>query len=131
MRAAEERKKKPLNRLQVAGWITIGVGVIALGAGTTLGLVSSASGDNAAERCENDLCLKSAKSDIEQEKDFAIAADVTMGIGAAAIATGAALLIYNAVKGGGKEQPASSAEEVWLRPAILPSGAGAALGGSF
>lgn len=78
--------------------VLAGVGAIGFGLGIGFG-VSSLNKTRAAEDgCSGDLCDAETSADLDQARNRALAADISIGVGAAATVAMAALLIANVVK---------------------------------
>ena len=106
------------------GWITLGSGAGVLLTGLTLSLLANE--DHEAFQSSRDLDDKKSLRDRGQKK--ALAGDVLMGVGAAAVVAGTVLvaLFWD-------EDPASGSVSTSFRfePTVIPGGAALMIGGSY
>lgn len=132
--------RRGLGGAQVAGIATAGVGLVAVGVGAALGVVSQSQEDDARALCIGDVCPSSAESDFDQAKSSATLATALMIGGGVLAATGLSLVIV----GGSKSKPQSAeldtgrgahrrASQVSLRltPVLSPFSGGLAASGTF
>jgi hypothetical protein len=78
---------------RIAGEIAIGAGVLALGAGVYFGVRTMSLWSDANAHCPNDICSQRGEQLTQDARTAARAADVTIGIGVAALGAGALLLL--------------------------------------
>lgn len=127
-RAKGEEEEGP--GLSVPGVLLTGVGLVAVGTGVALDLLAAGRRPDTAMACRasagREICIDSARSDIETSNMLAIAGDVTWIAGAALAGAGIFLLLTH-----GGEAEAGARRAAWIAPAASPKGGGLALGGSF
>jgi serine/threonine-protein kinase len=92
--AAPEAQSEPGAWKRPAGWIVGGAGVVAIGVGTYFGLSATSKSNDAKRQCSPSLCTSpGAVSENDDAKTFATVSDVAIGVGLAAVAVGAYLLV--------------------------------------
>ena len=104
---------------RLAGWITLSAGSVALATGLTLGLL--ASDDHASYKAAKSLSLRQSLRDKAQTR--ALAGDIVMGVGVAAIGASLLLLLQD-------DSPRSE-EQLQVNAAALSDGAVLLLGGTL
>lgn len=117
---------RPLGTKGWAGWIAAGVGVALLGTGAALGAVAM---DKAAQVEEGYKTSKEYADleDIEEAgKSMEAGAIVSLSLGGAALATGAALLVLHYLNKD-TERPAAA----WIAPTVTTGGATVGAGFRF
>ncbi|MEM9494307.1 MAG: tetratricopeptide repeat protein, partial [Myxococcota bacterium] len=106
--AANQRDIEPPTRRPTAGWILAGAGGATLAAGVVFGVIASSARSDADDLCSDvsgsTVCTPDAESSIDRDKSFSLAADISFGVGAAAVAAGVILLL----RGGGAGTSADS-----------------------
>jgi hypothetical protein len=76
------------------GWVVGGAGVLAIGVGAYFGLSAISKSNDAKRQCSPSLCTSpGAVSENDDAKTFATVSDVAIGVGLAAVAVGAYLLV--------------------------------------
>lgn len=97
-----------------ARWVAYGLGaggVLALGAGVVFGLKANDKEGEADRFCGADACWDPRGAELnESARDWALAANVSYGIGVAALAAGA--IVYFTSGGARRESPSASADEL-------------------
>lgn len=115
-----------LHPLQTAGVIAAGGGVLALGTGVVLGLLAQGKDDDAKERCVPS-CLDRDSADLNQDaRGLATAANVSYGIGALALTTGAVLYFTGSRQA--RDEPSTGLR---VSPSLATTSQGLLLEGSF
>jgi hypothetical protein len=124
--AAASARWLGLHPLQTAGVLTAGGGVLALGTGVVLGLLAQGKDDDASERCVPS-CLDRDSAELNEDaRSLATAANISYGIGALALTTGAVLYFAGSRQAG--DEPTSG----WrVSPRLAKSSQGLLLEGSF
>lgn len=121
-----------LSRVKGLSWAVLGLGVVAIGAGTAFGVMTIGA--------ESDFESAKLRSEAEDAKDraesSAMLANIGFGVGAVALTTGVVLAVANMVSGGGEPSGATgSGGEVgtsWtVQPLLTPDGGGLLFGQSF
>lgn len=109
------------------GWVLLGGGVVAIGAGSYFGLQAMSRWDERNELCA-DGCTQKAKDAGDEAQTNATISTVGFGVGLAAVAVGSYLLLSS-----GKEAPPASARNhrVDLVPALGKNVAGLSLRGDW
>jgi tetratricopeptide (TPR) repeat protein len=125
---AEEPEAEGMGGLELAGWVTLGAGGAMLIAAVATGSAALSIDGDLDAACAGGTCSTDRQGDIDRMKALGVATDVLIGVGAAAAATGAALLIYSAF---GQEEATDAAQETALTPIVAPGLAGVALSGRF
>ncbi len=116
---------KPVDRgrtLRMVGWSTVGLGVALAGLAGAFGAMSSKAKGN-VENAEPGTFYSAVSKDMDRAVLFNTLTWVFVGVGAAAVTTGVALLVLG--YGRAKEKP------VTVTPAILRGGAAVSIGGTF
>jgi hypothetical protein len=79
---------------RIAAWVTLGVGAVSLGVGTYFGLHALSKESDSQALCTGDVCRDPSGLDAHTAaQSSALAADVFIGVGIAAVATAAVLII--------------------------------------
>ncbi len=81
------------NTLRLAGYITTGVGVLALGGGVVTGLISQSKEQDALDNCINDICEEIGQDDFDSAASMATIANVLYITGGVLSAAGITLVI--------------------------------------
>lgn len=116
----------PPGRRNALPWIAAGGAVLAIGAGTILGVMALGESDAANEEVAGDEDLyDDARSNAEM---FALFSDVSFGVGVAAAATAIFLLV---VQGADGESTHAATPALHATPVALRGGAGLALTGEL
>jgi tetratricopeptide (TPR) repeat protein len=89
----------------IAGYALLGAGVLGLGLGAVFGAVALGARSDAEAACDSAAgrCLRDAADPIDDDENFALAADVSFAVGAVCALAGGALVIHSFVS-----EPASS-----------------------
>jgi hypothetical protein len=113
--------------LAKGGWALVGGGAAVVIAGVVTGVLAYKKDEILYDACSNGVCPDTAdyRSDIDSMKAMAAVTDVLLFVGGAAVATGAALLIADKVRGKGDEEPVS------VSPVAGPGYGGAVIAGRF
>ena len=115
-----------LHPLQTTGLFVAGGGVLALGTGVVLGLLAKGKDDDASERCVPSCLDRDSAQLNEDARGLATAANVSYGIGALALTTGAVLYFT------GTKQASDEPSTGWrVSPRLAKSSQGLLLEGSF
>lgn len=107
-------------------WVFLGTGAVALGAGTTFGVLANQSASQLSEACRgpnNTLCPESSSSTAEAMRSRALIADVSYATGGALVILGVVTWIVTS----GKESDSSA----HFAPVLTPSTVGGAWSVSF
>jgi hypothetical protein len=115
--------------MRPAGWIAGGAGILALGAGSIFGVAAITKSADARSRCSPASCTDAgAVAENDDAKTAATIADVAIGVGIAAVAAGAYLLLAAP-----SSSPPSQAAPRGLRvlPLLGRAGGGFSLQASF
>ncbi len=122
-------QKSGPSTLQIAGYATAGVGVVALGVGGVLGISSQNKEKSAEEKCIDGVCKEATEGDFDSAKQMASTANILFIAGGVLAATGVTLVIV-----GGKsptEKPPTSAARLQLSPLAALGGGGLFASGHF
>jgi serine/threonine-protein kinase len=101
-----------------------GVGIVGIGVGTFFGLRAIKKNKDAEKFCEGTRCTADAESLTDQAKSSALVSDIGIGVGAAALITGAVLYFT-------LPKSAPSAKRMRLTPLANSHGGGMFLSGAF
>lgn len=93
--------------LSIAGWIVGGVGLVGVGVGSYFGVNTFLKQGDSDEHCDGTLCNQEGVDLRDEAKTSATVSTITMGVGLAAMAAGATMLIIDAVRG--DEEPVAEA----------------------
>ena len=107
------------DKLRTASYVVAGAGVAALGVGAVFGLRAFSKWSDRNKHCPNSVCDDIAVSDSNAASTAALVSDITVGLGLAAIATGA-VLWYRSRPGDGPSSGAVAA--VSLTPLVTGHG---------
>ena len=132
----KEEKAKPGSTLGVVALAGGGVGLVSA---ATFGLLSMRSGNKAENFCKDGLCSGSASSALSKEKNFALAADISLAFAVVSVGTGLYLLLRSqnddekepAKPAGQATRSASTQRNVSVVPQLFYSGAGVGVYGRF
>jgi Tetratricopeptide repeat len=91
-------EEKGTSTLKVAGWVTIGSGAALAVAGGIVGGLALSQSSKLEEACPGGGCSPSRTGEIDSLDSMALASDILLGVGAAALAAGAVMLIVSRVK---------------------------------
>jgi tetratricopeptide (TPR) repeat protein len=135
-RQEEERRRKGEGSggSNLHTYLLLGGGGAAIIAGVAFAFASKSAGDDAEAQCmelDGDLlCPESADALLSREKNFALAADISFGVGLIAAGVGTYFLFAD---GGSSKKKKKGKEKnsLLLGPAIVPGGAGVSLEGWF
>ncbi|MBV1856833.1 MAG: tetratricopeptide repeat protein [Nannocystaceae bacterium] len=120
-------RSKPLD---VAGGITLGLGVTGVAVGIGLGLAANKHKDSVEADCVMGelalVCSDGERTNIDKARSFALGADISLAVGGVLAATGVALLIVNTVRAKKKREPTMS-----VAPAVGRQLTGLAVFGRF
>jgi hypothetical protein len=109
------------------GWIVGAVGVVGVGVGSYFGLHAISRWNDRQTQCRQG-CTTGAKTAGDDANQAATISDVAFGVGAAALAVGAYLVISSR---GGKAPDAHETAALRIAPAAGPGGGGIAIGGDW
>lgn len=125
---AEEPSRSGPSGLRIAGYVTAGVGVAALGGGVAMGLISQSQERDAEELCIGEVCPASARSDFDTADSSALIANILFISGGVLTATGITLAIV-----GGKKKAAAPQDTARLElgPLLTWGGGGLTAFGRF
>lgn len=112
--------------LRTAAFVVAGVGVGALGVGGVFGGLAIKEKGAADPLCPNKSCNEEGFTHIETAQSRALASSISIGIGAAAVATSVVLFIVSRPSG-----TKSSTEKAWFVPTVGPQNAGVMVVGHF
>ncbi len=122
VKPATEDKRK-MTSLELAGWITAGVGgAMLIGAGVTGGLTLSTQ-NQIDEKCPEG-CYEPDHHLVDKRNNLALTTDALFGVGGAVTAAGAGIVIYNLIK---KKKERPDAQAFLFQPIFSPEVAGAAV----
>jgi hypothetical protein len=120
-----------LSTLQLAGIVTAGVGVIALGGGAVLGIMSQSKESAARDDCIENTCQTATEDDFDSAKSMATVANVLFISGGVLAAAGVTLVIVGSDQPSGEAVRHSNASQLALSPLTLPGGGGLLAHGRF
>lgn len=86
-------ESQPMSGLRIAGIVTAGVGLAALGGGAVFGILSQNEKKNAEKSCINNVCAEDSESDFDSAKTKATVANILFISGGVLAATGITLVI--------------------------------------
>jgi serine/threonine-protein kinase len=107
-----------MSTLQITGLVVAGAGIISIGVGTVFGINAIAKNDDAKQYCQGKVCDNPQGEKLSNEaNDAAVVANVTIGVGAAALVGGGLMYFLaprktSASGTGVRVVPAFSAREV-------------------
>lgn len=113
------------------GYVVGGVGIVGIGVGTVFGLMASSQASSAKDDpslCPGKVCTPAGRSEIDSAKSKALISTIGIGVGAAALITGAVLVLTSG--SGSTTAPANSAA-LHVTPALGPGVACVSLTGGF
>jgi hypothetical protein len=123
--------RKTGGTLRTVGFVTAGVGVLALGGGIVTGLITRSKEDDARGQCRDDpggtVCPSSAEEDFNSAKSMATMTNVLLIGGGVLTAAGVTLIVV----GGPKTESAPAAARLELVPVLSPQASGLFASGSF
>lgn len=112
--------------LRTTAFVVAGVGVGALGVGGVFGGLAMTEKDAADPLCPNKSCNAEGFAHIETAQSRALVSSISVGVGAAAVATSVVLFIISRPSGAKTTQ-----EKAWFVPTVGPQNAGAMVVGRF
>jgi hypothetical protein len=124
--AATESAPAPSHARATAGWIVGGVGIASIAVGSYFGLHSFSLWSERNGDCAHG-CNETAKNAGDDARQAATIADVTLGVGVAAVAVATYLII----SGYGHSGAAPRSAALHVAPSALPGGAGLWIGGDL
>lgn len=140
----DEPNSSGMSPLRLSGIIAAGVGVVALGGGVALGVVSQNKEKAAQDECIDNTCLEATESKFDSAKSMATAANILFISGGVLAATGVTLVIIGGKKSSGEtvQLPPHTARphgalshralsHLALSPLALPGGGGVFAQGRF
>ncbi len=90
---------KAPDKLKIGGWILVGVGgAVLVGSAVTGGMAMKLDGE-LEDACPNLDCAPNRHDDVDKLRRLSVASDVMIGVGSAALAAGAAMVIVSMVRG--------------------------------
>lgn len=115
------------------GWISIGVGVVALGVGGAFGLRAVSKWSDRNANCPGGACNEQAVADYRDAKTAAIAADIGVGVGLVAVGVGVYLLVAPSRSAAEPVRARARTKRNWLavEPSVAQHGGGIDLRGSW
>ncbi len=126
-----EEPRKTGGTLRTVGFVTAGVGVLALGGGIVTGLMSSSKESDAKDKCREangtTFCPESVKDDFDSASSLAGVTNVLLIGGGVLTAAGVGMIIF----GGPKTETAPAAARLELSPILSPGLSGFVAAGSF
>lgn len=129
--SADAPEDDGLETLEIAAIATGATGIVALGVGTTLGIVALGAKSDSDAACNLDTdppqCTDQGLADFDRGQSFALGADITLGVGIALVATSAVLFVISATDDGGEE----AASATGVRVGGGPGDAGLSIVGGF
>lgn len=127
--AAEPRKTG--GTLRTVGFVTAGVGVLALGGGVVTGLLSNSKENDARDQCRKEsgstVCPQSAKKDFDAASSLAGVTNVLLIGGGVLTVAGVSMVIF----GGPKTEAFPTAARLELVPVVSPGLSGFVAAGTF
>ena len=90
---------KTPDKLKIGGWILVGVGGAVLVASAVTGGMAMKLDGELEEACPNLDCAPNRHDDVDKLRRLSVASDVMIGVGSAALAAGAAMVIVSMVRG--------------------------------
>ena len=112
--------------MKTVGFVVGGVGIAAIGVGAVFGILASSQASNAksdATLCPDKVCTPAGRSEIDSAKGKALVSTIGIGVGAAALVTGAVLVLTSP-----SPKRTTSAR---LVPEVGPHGGGMFMTGTF
>jgi hypothetical protein len=126
-----EEPRKTGGTLRTVGFVTAGVGVLALGGGVVTGLMSNGKESDARDKCRETggttYCPQSVKEDFDSASSLAGVTNVLLISGGVLTAAGVGMIIF----GGPKTEAAPAAAHLELTPVLSPGLSGFVAAGSF
>jgi hypothetical protein len=117
----QEEIETTMSPLRVAGFVVGGLGLVSVAVGAYFGVQAIDKSGDAEERCTPELCLDPEAVALNDEAEVAAnVANVTIGLGAAALVAGIVLVIV------GTDEPAAA-----VAPWVAPHAGGVVVQGSF
>jgi len=92
-----------------------GVGVAGLGTFAILGSMANSKFDDLEKACPNEQCPPEREGDIDDGERLQTFANISLGVGVAGVATGAALLIFGGGKGDEPKRKATAELVIGIR----------------
>src|SRR5690606_914730 len=127
--ADSEPSRRGPSGLFIAGLATAGVGVLAVGGGVGLGVMSQSKESNARETCIDSTCPSSAEADFDSAASMATVANVLFITGGVLAATGITLAILGTQSK--KRERTVATRHLSLAPSISSAGGGFIAYGRF
>lgn len=113
--------------LQTTGYITAGVGLLAVVGGAVTGVISQSKEKKAVDSCINQVCLEATEGDFDKAKQLSTVANVLFISGGVLAATGVTLVIVAGSKGRERSPSAS----LNLSPGVALGGGALFASGTF
>jgi hypothetical protein len=124
--AAPPPKEDSGSGKRVGGWVTIGLGVVALNVGATFGVITLASASDVKSQCPTGPCsTQQAIDKNDAAHTSALLADILVPAGVALIGLGAILVATSS------STPAPTAAQLRVLPSVGSSSGGLAVMGAF
>lgn len=117
--------------LVTAGLIVGGVGVVGIGLGAIFGIMASSTASGAEDDpalCPNKQCTQAGLDEIDSAESSATISTIGFGVGAAALAGGAVLLVLGLSQDGGETPETGS---ITIDPVASHEGGGVWINGAF
>jgi hypothetical protein len=121
----------PSGHLRTAAYVVGGAGVVSLGVGAIFGLRAYSKWSDRNANCPANSCNAAGVSDYNAANSSALVADITLGVGLAAVATGAVLWFRSRSPETGAASATGGGSSLSLLPSFGPGTGGAVLGGQW
>src|SRR5690606_679398 len=121
--------KRGPSGLFIGGLATAGVGVLTVGGGVALGLMSQSKESKARDTCIESTCPESTEADLDSAASLATTANVLFIAGGVLAATGITLAILGTKSK--KTESAMAARQLSVAPSVTPAGGGLFAYGRF
>ena len=117
-------------RMRTASYVVAGAGVAALGVGAVFGLRAFSKWSDRNKNCPNSICNDVAVSDANAADSAALVADIGIGVGLAAVVTGA-ILWYRSRPADRAGPGSASVAALSVSPAVTGHGGALVLDGHW
>ncbi len=109
-KAPPQVERKGLNGMQIGGIAAAGAGVVALGGGVALGLMSMATEAEARDDCFDEICAEDTRADFDKAKNQALIANILFISGGVLAAAGVTLIVVGSTSSSGPQDTALVAD---------------------